>query len=70
MGVMLFAMIVGEFPFENVQATLDGEYEWPDLDSYSSNLISLVEYIFELNPVIFFFFFFFLFFFYFFRICD
>ncbi len=27
-GVMLFAMVSGEFPFEDIQATLDGEYKW------------------------------------------
>lgn len=30
LGVMLFGMLTGEFPFDEIQATLDVDYEWPE----------------------------------------
>ena len=48
MGVMLFSMIAGEFPFDDIQATLDGDYRWPETPSKS--LVKFVSEVFELNP--------------------
>ncbi len=30
MGVILFGMLTGEFPFDEIQATLDADYEWAE----------------------------------------
>lgn len=49
MGVMLYAMVAGEFPFEDTQATLDGEYMWPEAVTVSTGLKNLVSDMFELN---------------------
>ncbi len=50
MGVMLFAMLAGVFPFEEVQATLDGDYGWPAEVGVSDSVKYLVKDIFVLNP--------------------
>ena len=46
MGVMLFCMRSGEFPFESIQCTLDKDYEWPDA---SDGLKTLVDAMFDLG---------------------
>ncbi len=48
MGVMLYSMVAGEFPFDDIQATLDGEYSWPLTPS--KQLENMVSDLFELNP--------------------
>lgn len=48
MGVILFSMVAGEFPFEDIQATLDVNYEWPI--SPHRSLSTLIEGMFDLNP--------------------
>ena len=50
MGVMLFAMLAGVFPFEEVQATLDGDYGWPPEIGVSDSAKLLVKDMFALNP--------------------
>ncbi len=49
-GAMLYAMIVGKFPFENVRATIDGDYYWPEEKTYSEPLKNMLGMMFELNP--------------------
>ncbi len=41
-------MVAGEFPFDDIQATLDGEYAWPVRPS--KQLENMVADLFELNP--------------------
>jgi serine/threonine protein kinase len=48
MGVMLYSMVAGEFPFDDIQATLDGEYVWPIRPS--KQLENMIGDLFELNP--------------------
>ena len=50
MGVILFSMMAGEFPFENAQATLDVKFAWPQKGTYSLQLQNLVEMVFLANP--------------------
>ena len=46
-GVMLFAMVTGTFPFDDIQDTVDGEYEWTG--PVSGSLEDLIEGIFQVN---------------------
>ena len=48
MGVILFAMISGQFPFDEIQGTIESDFEWPL--EVSSSLEDLVSSIFEVNP--------------------
>jgi serine/threonine protein kinase/PAS domain-containing protein len=50
MGVILFSMTTGQFPFDEVQSTIDGYYEWPESAAVSKSLQSLIREMFELNP--------------------
>ena len=45
-------MLAGVFPFEEVQATLEGEYFWPNESDLviSKSVKALVGEIFECNP--------------------
>ncbi len=48
-GVILFGMATGEFPFDEIQSTVDGSYDWPD-DEASPQLEDLIKNIFVVNP--------------------
>jgi serine/threonine protein kinase/Leucine-rich repeat (LRR) protein len=48
-GVILYAMVTGSFPFDEIQATIDGDYEWYDELPTSHGLQDLIEGIFEVN---------------------
>jgi serine/threonine protein kinase len=48
MGVMLFGMLTGEFPFDEIQSTLDAEYDWPSQPS--SAIADIINGIFQTNP--------------------
>lgn len=50
MGVTLFAMVCGQFPFESIQCSLDVDFEWPDTISISEDLKKLICGMFESNP--------------------
>jgi serine/threonine protein kinase len=50
MGVILFSMVTGQFPFEDIQCTIDGHYEWPSHVAISNSLRLLVSEMLELNP--------------------
>lgn len=43
-----YSMVAGEFPFDDIQATLDGEYIWPVRPS--AQLEKMIQEIFQLNP--------------------
>ncbi len=49
-GVVLFGMVTGVFPFDNVQATLSCLYAFPATRTWSSSLKTLVHEIFQVNP--------------------
>ncbi len=50
LGVMLFAMVAGKFPFATVATTLGGQYDWPPQVNVSKMLKNLIGSIFEIKP--------------------
>jgi PAS domain S-box-containing protein len=50
LGVLTYAAVCGRFPFENVRATMDGEYVWPEKPQVSNGLKNLLGMMFETNP--------------------
>ncbi len=50
LGVMLYAMVAGTFPFATVAASLEGKYNWPATVTVTKMLKNLIGSIFELKP--------------------
>jgi serine/threonine protein kinase len=47
MGVMLFAMVAGQMPFEDLNALIDIDYDWPEMCDFSDPLRFLIDRIFQ-----------------------